>query len=363
MLPGSPQAIGMTATRIRVWVNPESYGPNGTAYGPWSNKADVIAKCKRAHMAGLAIMIDFHYSDYFADPGKQAKPHAWEGHDFDQILSDITTHTKDVLQAIKAEEINVNWVQIGNETSNGMIYNDGQIMWNTSSLASSWQNYVDLSNAGYDAVKEIYPDAIVIVHHDKGEADNSFFYQTFKQYGGKFDMIGLSCYPDWSDWENTNTLSSQRLQNLYLTFRVPVMVVETGYSNWDTNKTGTNQTGDSQRAKQVFDDLFNKMLTMSGCSGIFYWEPEVYGGWSHYIEENGDDIHNTGEYGVYHNSHGAFNMYGQPAIQLEAFKRREPQVLNNVQSEKIRCVKELRNGEIFIRRGDVLYNLQGAVVE
>ena len=188
--------IGMTATRIRVWVNPETYGPKGTAYGPWSNKVDVVAKCKRAHAAGLDILIDFHYSDYFADPGKQAKPGAWAGHSFDQLKSDIAAHTKDVLGAIKAEGIDVKWVQVGNETSGGMVYDDGRIMWNTSSLAASWQRYAALSNAGYDAVKSVYPNAYVIVHHDNGDKDNSTYYQTFKQYGGKFDMIGLSYYPD-----------------------------------------------------------------------------------------------------------------------------------------------------------------------
>ena len=353
--------IGMTATRIRVWVNPETYGPKGTAYGPWSNKVDVVAKCKRAHAAGLDILIDFHYSDYFADPGKQAKPGAWAGHSFDQLKSDIAAHTKDVLGAIKAEGIDVKWVQVGNETSGGMVYDDGRIMWNTSSLAASWQRYAALSNAGYDAVKSVYPNAYVIVHHDNGDKDNSTYYQTFKQYGGKFDMIGLSYYPDWSDWEATNTLATKRLQSLYKTFRVPVMVVETGFSTWDTSKAeGEEQTGDSEVAKQVFEDLFTKMMAKSGCRGIFYWEPEVYGGWSHNIDENGVETHNKGTYGEYHSSHGAFNMYGQPAIQLLAFKSRIPQGIDQItndQSQKTN--KILRDGQIIIVRGAHTYNILG----
>jgi len=354
------KSIGMTATRIRVWVNPESSGPNGTAYGPWSNKADVVAKAKRAAAAGLDILIDFHYSDYFADPGKQAKPAAWANYDFAQTQAAVADHTRDVLGAIKAEGITVKWVQVGNETSGGMVYDDGRILWNTSSLAASWKRYADLSNAGYDAVKEIYPDAMVIVHHDQGEKDNSSYYQTFKQYGGKFDMIGLSYYPDWSDWEATNTLATKRLQSLYKTFRVPVMVVETGSSTWDTSKAdGEEQTGDSEVARQVFEDLFTKMMAKSGCRGIFYWEPEVYGGWSHNIDENGVETHDTGTYGEYHSSHGAFNMYGQPAIQLLAWRSRKDTPVENVVSDKQPSTKVIRDGQLLIERGGQTFTVLG----
>ena len=355
------KSIGMTATRIRVWVNPETYGPKGTVYGAWSNKADVVNKAKRAAAAGLDIMIDFHYSDYFADPGKQTKPGDWAGHSFAQLLTDVADHTKDVLGAIKAEGITVKWVQVGNETSGGMVYPEGQILWNTSSLATSWQNYAKLSNAGYDAVKEIYPDAIVIVHHDNGAADNSPYYQTFKQYGGKFDMIGLSYYPSWGDWRNTNQQAAKRLQSLYKTFRVPVMIVETGYSTWDEKESDpTLQTGDSETAKEVFEDLFAKMMAKSGCRGIFYWEPEVYGGWGHNIDEEGVETHDKGTYGKFVTSHGAFNKFGQPAIQLQAFRSRIPQGIDQITNDKSQMTnKILRDGQIIIVRGAHVYNILG----
>ncbi len=306
--------IGLNAIRLRVWVNPEQQ------YGPWSDKTDVLEKCRRAHAAGLDILIDFHYSDCFADPGKQTKPVAWQGHSFEQLKTDIANHTKDVLQAMKDEGIEAKWVQVGNETSSGMAYDDGRIMWNTSFLDASWTNYATLSNAGYDAVKEIFPNAFVIVHHDNGSADNSSFYQTFKQHGGKFDMIGLSCYPDWSDWQNSNTLAAQQVQNLHNTFHVPVMVVETGFSTWDTTKgSGEEQTGDSKLAENVFKDLFGKMEKQSGCKGILYWEPEVYGGWEHYIDENGVTIKNNGAYGKYVSCNGAFTKDGKAALALLVF--------------------------------------------
>ena len=90
--------IGMTAIRLRVWVNPEQYG-----YGAWSDKADVIAKAKRAHEQGLDLMIDFHYSDFFTDPGTQTMPKDWAGKSATEVRSALASHTKEVLQALKDE--------------------------------------------------------------------------------------------------------------------------------------------------------------------------------------------------------------------------------------------------------------------
>lgn len=122
--------IGMNAVRLRVWVNLESKQPQlgGSAYGPWSGKEDVVAKSRRAKEAGLDVMIDFHYSDYFADPGKQIKPVAWEGLSFDGLKKALASHTEDVLRAIKDADVNVRWVQIGNETTSGMVWPEGRLM-------------------------------------------------------------------------------------------------------------------------------------------------------------------------------------------------------------------------------------------
>ena len=295
--------IGMDAIRLRVWVNPE----NG--YGPWSDKADVLAKARRAQAQDLDLMIDFHYSDYFADPGKQTKPAAWEGLSFDQLKEALAAHTIDVLQTLKDEGIEPKWVQVGNETSSGMVWEDGRIDWNLPDN-ERWLNYVALSNAGYDAVKSVLPNALVIVHHDNAIHDNVWFYQAFQQYGGKFDMIGLSHYPDWEQWSQTNTTAAANLRKLYNQFHLPVMIVETGYSTWD-----------EQRAENVMKDLFEKMTKEEGCAGILYWEPEVYGGWDAplLLEDGTWQPGTNGTYGANVVSHGAFTAYGQPAPALLVF--------------------------------------------
>ncbi len=283
--------IGLNAIRLRVWVNPE------TAYGAWCNKADVLAKAKRAHAQGLALMIDFHYSDFFADPSRQTKPSAWASYSAAQVKQAVADHTKDVLQALKAEGIEPRWVQVGNETRSGMVWDDGKLNWNLSG-AAVWNGYVALSNAGYDAVKSVFPQAKVIVHIDKGPDNNAWFFKAFRQYGGKFDMIGLSHYPE-SSWQSENTQTATNMKTLASTFGVPVMIVETGYS-------ATNET----LAAQVMKDLFEKVENVDACAGIFYWEPQVYSWWkpSYYTKLGWN------AYGK-----GAFTSQGRPGAALEAF--------------------------------------------
>jgi arabinogalactan endo-1,4-beta-galactosidase len=284
--------IGMNAIRLRVWVNPEK------AYGPWCDKADVLAKARRAHEQGLALLIDFHYSDFFADPGRQDKPSAWTTYSMDEVKKAVADHTRDVLQALKDEGIEPQWVQVGNETRSGMIWESGRIDWNKSGSAR-YTNYVALSNAGYEAVHAVLPEAKVIVHIDKGPDDNAWFYREFKAAGGKFDMIGLSHYPE-SNWQNENTKTANNVKSLGQTFGVPVMIVETGYSV-------SNET----LAEQVMTDLFSKTQSLSQCAGIFYWEPELYGWWKPaYYTKLGWNAYGK----------GAFTSQGRPGKALNAFQ-------------------------------------------
>ena len=283
--------IGMNAIRLRVWVNPEK------AYGAWCDKADVLAKARRAHQQGLSLLIDFHYSDFFADPGRQDKPSAWAGYSMDELKKAVADHTRDVLQALKDEGIEPRWVQVGNETRQGMVWDNGKIDWNKSGSAR-YTGYVALSNAGYEAVHEVLPEAKVIVHIDKGPDDNAWFYREFKAAGGKFDMIGLSHYPE-SDWKNENTKTANNVKSLGQTFGVPVMIVETGYS-----------ASNESLAEQVMTDLFAKTQSLEQCAGIFYWEPEVYGWWKPaYYSKLGWNAYGK----------GAFTSEGKPSKALSPF--------------------------------------------
>lgn len=308
--------IGMTAIRLRVWVNPKDFG-----YGAWCDKADVLAKARRAHAQGLDLMIDFHYSDCFADPSTQTTPLDWNGHTTEQIKADIAAHTKDVLSSLKSEGIEPKWVQVGNETNGGMVWNYGAIDWNKYG-SERFKAYATLSNAGYNAVKEVLPNATVIVHfanaYNMADYD-CWFINDFKAAGGKFDMIGLSHYPDYTKWNSTesgevsNYNAANNVKTIGTKFNVPVMIVETGFSNWDAAKS-----------KQVMQDLFDKTENLPQCAGIFYWEPEVDGQWK-------PAYYNTKGWGAY--GMGAFTTGGKPTVALDPFKSKTDGIINILPDE------------------------------
>lgn len=326
--------LGMNAVRLRVWVNPEN------EYGPWCDKADVLEKARRAQAQGLAIMINFHYSDRFTDPSHQIKPAAWNGLTMEQLKKAVADHTTDVLSALKAEGITPLWVQVGNETRPGMIFDEGKIDWSKSGSAA-WSGYIALSNAGYDAVKSVFPDAKVIVHIDRGPEDNVWFYNSFKQYGGKFDVIGLSHYPDWTNWSSDNDKTANNIQKLNSTFKVPVMIVETGYSAWD-----------EAREKSVMDDLFAKTKNLSGCAGIFYWEPEVYASWK-------PAVYTKWGWNAY--DKGAFKSNGRPNAALSAFRMETSDIKHSISDKETityqynlqgQKVDDTTKGLVIVKQGD-----------
>ena len=275
--------IGMNAIRLRVWVDPAD---------GWCGKEDVVKKAIRANNLGMDIMIDFHYSDWWADPGKQTKPAAWEGMTLTQLKTAITNHTNEVLNALKAEGITPKWVQVGNETRNGMIWPDGKL-WDDNGSLNRWSEYAQMSNAGYDAAKSVFPNTIVIVHIHNGWEDNAWWFKDFKSNGGKWDMIGVSLYPQSEtnySWSQLNNLCIDQIKALGNTYHTPVMVCE----------IGTKQSNESLAA-QILNDFMTKAKALDQCAGVFYWEPQCYGGW------NGYDM-------------GAFNVSGKPSSALNAFK-------------------------------------------
>ena len=122
------KSYGLNAARYRVWVNPR---------GGFSSKEDVLKLALRAKELDMAIMIDFHYSDWWADPGKQNIPKAWEEMNYEQMKSALAQHTRETLQLLKENGIDVKWVQIGNETTNGFLWPMGRSSEKWSSMQVS----------------------------------------------------------------------------------------------------------------------------------------------------------------------------------------------------------------------------------
>ncbi|MDD4969229.1 MAG: glycosyl hydrolase 53 family protein [Paludibacter sp.] len=277
---------GINSIRLRTWVNPS----NDKASGHCS-KDETVAMALRAQQWGMRVMIDFHYSDSWADPSKQVKPKAWEGHDFNQLLKDVYDYTFEVMTALKTAGITPEWVQVGNETRTGMIYPEGS--------TENWPQLALLINKGYDAIKAVSPQSKVILHVDQGN-NNSLFRNWFdnaQKNGAKYDVIGMSYYPYWLDGKPDYTLSIEELgKNLIdmaARYNKEVMVVEVG--------------GEDTKVQNTYDMLVAvqkkvKAVPNSKGLGVFYWEPEGARSWSHYgLSAWGDD--------------------GKPSKALEAFKK------------------------------------------
>lgn len=298
--------IGMNAIRLRVWVNPENAGCR------FCNTADVVAKAEVVKACGLDLMIDFHYSDLWADPSRQQKPKAWEGLTFDQVLQKVAEHTRSVLEAVKAVGITPRWVQIGNETRSGMIYPDGALYdANWQPLTDGWKKFTQLYMAGYNAAKAVLPQAIVMPHLNTASKtdDNLWWLEQFKKQGAKFDMVGFSHYPQVDD--NTqqplalNAKAVECMKQVNEKYNVPAMIVEYGV------RTSANEA----LASSITTDFMSRIKAVGTnvCAGIFYWEPEAYGDWrpQSYITF----FDNWGPYDM-----GAFNNVGKPSSVLDAWK-------------------------------------------
>lgn len=311
---------GMNAIRLRVWVDPQSPDGYGSAY---CDKADTVAKAKRAQALGMDVMIDFHYSDRFTDPGAQIKPNAWKGKSLTELTDAITTHTTDVLQALKASGITPKWVQVGNELNAGMLWdedgNTSGATWNggtaktpsgaelftfhTKNGGDDFTNLTEFINAGYDAVQSVFPDAAVIVHlADAYKSDTvNWVLSGLEKQSARYDMIGLSHYPqDNSEksWKEMNSLAIKNIQSLHKDYGKPVMICEVGVKS------------NSSEAASALSEFIGGIKDLDGCQGIFYWEPQVYGGWK-------PDIYSTWGWNAY--SMGAFTQDGMPGSCLASF--------------------------------------------
>ncbi|NLO71631.1 MAG: arabinogalactan endo-1,4-beta-galactosidase [Porphyromonadaceae bacterium] len=271
------KSLGMNSIRLRVWVNPAD---------GWCDKEDMMIKARRAKALKMRLMIDFHYSDVWADPGKQFKPAAWTSYSFEQLKEAVADHTVDVLQALKNENITPEWVQVGNETGNGML-------WEIGKASVNMKNYAELNNAGYDAVKSIFPDAKVIVHIQEGQKNSLFrwIFDGLKNNGGKWDVIGMSLYPTKANWQQQNADLLNNVKDMISRYGKEVMICEVGMP-WDQDIT----------SKAFLSDLIKKAKSVENekCLGVFYWEPQSYSQWKGYTL-------------------GAFDNSGKPTVALDSF--------------------------------------------
>ena len=273
----------INAIRLRVWVNPENSAANG-----WCDIEDMVAKAILANNQGMDVMVCIHYSDHWADPGHQFKPAAWNNYTVAQLETVVYDHTEQILTALVEVNIVPKWVQIGNETNDGLLWPTGKASLN------GFTNYAKFLNAGSNAVKTFNPNIKTILHLSNG-SDSALYNWNINGLIAnnlvfdRFDMIGMSLYPEENNWVQSVDQTYTNMVNLKALHNKDVLLVEVGFSNFRPDIS-----------YQFLVYAIEKTRLANGV-GIFYWEPIADNTWSGY-------------------SKGAWDSDRSPSVAMDAFK-------------------------------------------
>ena len=261
---------GVTHIRVRVWNDP--YDGQGRGYGGGNNDIDTAVEIgKRATKYGMKLIVDFHYSDFWADPGKQMVPKAWKDMDIETKTQAAYEYTRDCLQKLKKAKVDVGMVQVGNETNGAMC---GE---------KTWFNIQYIMQAGSQAIREVYPEALVAVHFANPEKAGAYaeYAKKLDYYQVDYDVFASSYYPFWhGTLENLSSV----LTDISQRYGKKVMVMETSYAytgedtdfNGNTISDGGTYTkdypftvqGQANSVRNVIDTVAHVPKGI----GVVYWE-------------------------------------------------------------------------------------------
>jgi len=304
---------GCNLYRLRLFVQPAS-DFNGT-YGAVQNLDYIRALAKRIKAAGGEFLLDLHYSDTWADPGKQFKPASWKNLSFDELETKVHDYTAGVLADFAADGDSPDLVQVGNEITTGMVWPDGKVLNGASPERQQlqWQRFARLFNAGAKAVREAQTDAHkirVMIHiHGGGNAGlPQWFFGKFNQNKVDFDIIGLSFYPAWG---GSLDALKRNMAELVKTYDKDIFIAETSYPWRDIQ---TDQGSDVMQwpqtpagQKRFLADLIAALHGVPGGHGLGFawWYPEAIRTPGLFIWRNGGEA--------------LFDENGQPLPALDLF--------------------------------------------
>ncbi|MDE6272021.1 MAG: arabinogalactan endo-1,4-beta-galactosidase [Muribaculaceae bacterium] len=278
---------GMNAMRVRVFVNPEDYKGKDKDPNACQTIESVIPLCRRIKQAGMALMIDFHYSDTWADPAQQYTPRQWAGLTDAELNDEIYRYTRQSLITLSEAGITPDFIQPGNEISYGMLWGpEGTpASEQKKTFLGSEANWLRLGNLLKNAIlacREVAPDAMIVLHTERTAdipvQDN--FYRRMNDMDIDYDIIGLSYYPYFHGPLSSLEKAIESLEKNFSDKRI--MVVETGYSyKWEV--PGTSCPVDypySEEGQERFaEDLVGMLLRHKAVDGLFWWwlEYNAYG--------------------------------------------------------------------------------------
>ena len=261
---------GVTHIRVRVWNDP--YDGEGRGYGGGNNDIDKAMEIgRRATQYGMKLIVDFHYSDFWADPGKQMVPLAWADMTLEEKSEALYAFTAESLEKLNAAGVAVGMVQLGNETNGAMC---GE---------TDWDGVLTLMQSGSRAVREKCPDALVAVHFANPEWSGAYagYARTLDQFGLDYDVFASSYYPYW---HGTLDNLSAVLGQVAADYGKKVMVMETSYAYTpeDTDFSGNTISGESDVAKDYpytvqgqaneVRDVIDTVAHIENGIGVVYWE-------------------------------------------------------------------------------------------
>jgi len=356
---------GVNSVRLRLWHTPEE---------PWNGLSQTVEMAQRVKAAGLHLLLDIHYSDWWADPGSQTPPAAWNGLTVDQMTDSTYAYTSTVMTAFLNANVLPDMVQVGNEIGCGMLWPFGAIC-GADDTPEQWQQLAGFLNAGIDAIHDVGGDSIQIMIHDfrGGEALGArWFFSQLTEYGVEFDIIGLSYYP-W--WHGSLSDLAANMGSLAYYEGKPVIVVETAYPwtlGWIDNTN--NIIGSEEQLlpdypatpsgqENFLEDLLDRVEDTWGelGLGVYYWEPAWTSG-----GEAGSPWENLALFDFDGNALPGMNAFGDPlSIQEHASMPRDIAVTiypNPANSESHIQFKLGAGGksswQVFNLKGALLYSAQ-----
>ncbi|MBR2334598.1 MAG: glycosyl hydrolase 53 family protein [Clostridia bacterium] len=349
---------GVNYIRVRIWNDP--FDKDGKGYGGGNcDIENAVEIGKRATKYGMKLLVNFHYSDFWADPGKQMVPKAWRGMNIDEKSEALYEYTKDCLEKLVEAGVDVGMVQIGNETN-------GAMCGETSSALGGWKKITQLMQAGSRAVREICPDALVAIHFANPEKADSYvsYSANLDYYGVDYDVFASSYYPYWhGSFDNL----AEVLNKVTDKYGKKVMVVETSYAytpedtDFYGNTVGEGDgyiknypytiQGQANFIRDLTDTVVNKM---TDGIGVFYWE----GTW---ISSGGDSYeenlalwqkHGSGwatSYAAEYDPDDAGQWYGGCSVDNQAFFDENGKAI-----ESLKVFSLMRNGNEIEKKADAI---------
>ena len=258
--------VGVNYIRLRVWVNPAS---------GYNNKNRVVAFAPQVKSRGLKLLIDLHYSDYWADPGRQDTPTAWRNHSLSQLQMDVYNHTLDVCNSLKNAGATPDMIQVGNEINQGLLWPAGRISNN------NFANAAALLKAGYSAVKACSVSTQVALHIAAG-GDNGtsrWWFDGMQRQGVQWDVTAESYY---CFWHGPLSAMQSNVADLRSRYGKPVIIAETSYpfttanadsqGNVITSSSPCGYPATWAGQANAFAAILNAARA-GGAAGVFYWEP------------------------------------------------------------------------------------------